>query len=242
MKEEPWKSDPLVQRLGLRRGAAAFSNPKASVGYITGLLRRLNLRRRRVTSAAKQRPPDEAIRAHQKEMQTSLEGLPPAAVVSGDETAWCWGVKPRYQYVPVDVSADGRGTAPESDEKQRWVTAVCGIEVQHALRLFPRGCDSLCAALVVWGQADSAFGVRWGRNRASDVLCHQVYREQTRLELHQGHQQATRSGTLQQVDLVSVGEGADPGSEWKDHHLDVPPTLHHFLCWSCHHNATQGLE
>jgi len=45
--------------------------------------------------------------------------LLPAAIVSGDETAWNWALRPRYQYVPMSVSEDGRAKAPDSDEKQR---------------------------------------------------------------------------------------------------------------------------
>jgi hypothetical protein len=116
--EEPWASDPIVKRLGAARGARIFTLPSASVGYITRLLKRLSLRRRRVTNTMKKRPSDEAIRAHQVEMQARLRGVPPQAIVSGDETAWCWGIKPRYQYVATSGS-DGRGAVPDSDEKQR---------------------------------------------------------------------------------------------------------------------------
>jgi hypothetical protein len=118
--ENPWATDPLVRRLGrTKTTAATFENPKASDGYITGLLKRLNLRRRRVTNLAKLRPSDTAIQDHQRGMQDTLTDLPPAAIVSGDETAWNWALRPRYQYVPLSVSGDGRATAPDSDEKQR---------------------------------------------------------------------------------------------------------------------------
>jgi len=118
--EPQWAADPLVRRLGRNKTTpSTFQHPKASDGYITGLLKRLNLRRRRVTNLTKQRPSDGAIQDHQRRMQHDLVGLPPAAIVSGDETAWNWALRPRYQYVPVCLTEDGRAKAPDSDEKQR---------------------------------------------------------------------------------------------------------------------------
>jgi len=115
--EPQWAADPVVSRLGRKKPC---ENPKASDGYITGLLKRLNLRRRRVTNLTKQRPSDGDIQMHQRDvMQPTLTGLLPAAIVSGDETAWNWALRPRYQYVPMSVSEDGRAKAPDSDEKQR---------------------------------------------------------------------------------------------------------------------------
>jgi hypothetical protein len=90
MRVEPWKSDPLVQRLGLRRGAAAFSNPKASVGYITGLLRRLNLRRRRAPAAV-------------------IQGMPPL-IARGDGA-----VDPDSEEPDADTDAEALSDAADSD-------------------------------------------------------------------------------------------------------------------------------
>ncbi len=121
-KEEPWVSDPIVSKLGRgKKAARTFTTPTVSVGYITNLLRRRRLRRRRVTATVKARPSDDEIRAHQLKLATRMEELrvPHAARVSGDETAVCWGIKPRYQYVAVDGAGRGRGETADSNEKDR---------------------------------------------------------------------------------------------------------------------------
>jgi hypothetical protein len=86
-KQSPWKEDKIVQALGVMKGSKTPSLDRASEGYITGLLKRLNLHCRRVTSAAKPNTPSvPAIREHQMKLQASICSLPPEAVVSGDET------------------------------------------------------------------------------------------------------------------------------------------------------------
>ena len=122
--QEPWASDPIVSKLGKgTKARTTFTAPTVSTGYITRLLSRLRLRRRRVTATVKTRPTDDEIRVHQAMLAARMEGtrVPPAGRVSGDETAVCWGIKPKYQFVPADAGggSGGRGTAPDSNEKER---------------------------------------------------------------------------------------------------------------------------
>jgi hypothetical protein len=94
-------------------------------------MRRWRLRRRRVTTAEKNLPSDDAIEARLKAIQAVIADVPPELVVSVDETAVNWAAPPRYQYVPIDHGA--RAMAPlGTDEKARF-TAVLGGSAAGAM-------------------------------------------------------------------------------------------------------------
>mmetsp|Transcript_35337 Transcript_35337/g.113596 ORF Transcript_35337/g.113596 Transcript_35337/m.113596 type:complete len:192 (-) Transcript_35337:189-764(-) len=104
--EPKWKENPLVNKL-------KFSKP-----WTRGWLKRVALRRRRVTASQKVLPSPDEVNKEMSEIQTFLCAgkYTPAEVISADETGVCFGAAPKKQYVPEDAA---RATAPESDDKAR---------------------------------------------------------------------------------------------------------------------------
>ena len=106
METPQFQADPLVSKL------------KFTDKWVSGVLRRARLHRRRVTSAEKVRPSIVEVRKRMGEIQDVIasEDFEDRDIISADETGIFFGMRPRYQYVEEGI---GHVAVPESNEKAR---------------------------------------------------------------------------------------------------------------------------
>jgi len=112
-KAAAWQANEKVGKL-------QFSNK-----WVVSFLRRMTLRRRRVTTTDKAKPSTEAVRAHMRGIQDAITagGYEPCDIINGDETGIFFGAKPKNQYVPKDAE---RASAPDSNDKARFTALMWG--------------------------------------------------------------------------------------------------------------------
>eukprot|EP01038_Epipyxis_sp_PR26KG_P016085 gene16085-21848_t len=108
-----WKEHPLTKHL-------KFTNK-----WIWGVLRRNNLRRRRVTTSLKKEPSEEEVNQHMENEIHSVileHNLAAHQIFNEDETGIHWAEEIKYQFVPKNAK---RAAGPPGDEKGRF-TAMLG--------------------------------------------------------------------------------------------------------------------
>ena len=98
---------------------------KFSPPWVVGFLKRVALRRRRVTTQDKSLPPVGEVRRRMAEIQKVIvdDKYTRAEVINADETGIFFGAPPKNQYIPESAA---RATAPESDDKARFTSLLWG--------------------------------------------------------------------------------------------------------------------
>ena len=117
-----WAQDKTIQSL-------KFTNM-----WISGFLRRNNLRRIRNTAMERPRPSVEAVATRMREIQMAIKSGPVPGVLVGynldevinaDETAFHYAQSPTHQLVPSGVSGIKRGrSSKHTDEKLRFTAVI----------------------------------------------------------------------------------------------------------------------
>lgn len=137
-----FKNDTQVQKL------------RFSKGWVSDLLKRNVLRRRRTTHITKNAPTPEQIQVHMEAIQDVIveEEYCEDQVASADETGIFYGAPPKNQYIPSDAD---RACAPESDEKARFTSLEMGFSNGkmapsfHVIKCVAKNADDLSATRVI---------------------------------------------------------------------------------------------
>ena len=110
-------------------------NLKFSNKWISGFLRRLKFKKRRITSVQKVLPSVEIVQNQMNLIKEFIvtEDISPTRVFNADETGVNWAPEIQYQYVPQDAV---RATAPPGNESGRFTALIGSNAVGDMLPFF----------------------------------------------------------------------------------------------------------